>query len=318
MLAETTLRTFSVTCTFCIVGFCAIAMVQARVAPGIARNVMLLAAILTWNSLWTAAAFLGPSEMYVAQEIGIASLSHANAVDHFWSGTTYLLVAAWYYESSERTARATAALGESELARRGAERWLLELRLSALQARLDPQLLFDALDEAQRLYRCRPAAAAQLLDTLTQYLRLSLPRLQHSESTLERETTVAVAYVRLLDSVMGVPLEFDVRLEPRISDASFPPMVLQPLCDALARAALVGGKPAAIRVSATLEGEVARMNITARPVRTPPAYERLAEIQRTLSAMFAPLHRLEITMIPTGVASILVEVPYVASPRADR
>jgi hypothetical protein len=118
--------------------------------------------------------------------------------------------------------------------------------------------------------------------------------------------------------VAGASLEFEGTVEPSAGDASFPPMVLQPLCDALARTALAAGKPAEIRLSASRDGDVARMKITARPLRTPLFTERLAEVRRTLATMFAPLDRLEIMMIPGDAVSILVEVPYVASPRADR
>jgi hypothetical protein len=316
LLAEALVRTTAWNGIYWIIGFCLIALVQARIAPGMWRAVALLAATAGWSCVLAVLTYWGPSEALVSVQIGLVSPGAA-ALDRIWR-TTYLFIAAWYYESAERAARAAAALAKGELARRSAERWLLELRLGALQARLDPQLLFDALDEVQRLYRARPAAAEQLLDTLTQYLRLSLPRLQRSESNLERETAVALAYMRLLDRVAGASLEFEGTVEPSAGDASFPPMVLQPLCDALARTALAAGKPAEIRLSASRDGDVARMKITARPLRTPLFTERLAEVRRTLATMFAPLDRLEIMMIPGDAVSILVEVPYVASPRADR
>jgi hypothetical protein len=95
-------------------------------------------------------------------------------------------------------------------------------------------------------------------------------------------------------------------------------MVVQPLCDALARSALASGKPARLRISATRNRDTARLRVSAEPVRAVPAGDHLTGIRRTLEAMFAPTVRMEATCSAPNMASILVEVPYVAAPRIDR
>ncbi len=299
-----------------IVGFAIIAVVQTRLAPGRARTMMLLSVVLVWALIWTLWNVLADSH-FIVVERGLVS-SAGTSVNGLWTTTTYLLLAAWYYESADRAKRTSATLRESELARRSAERWLLELRLGTLQARLDPQVLFDTLDEAGRLYRSLPASAEQLLDSLIDYLRLSLPQPRHAESTVAREVALATAYVRVLRTPDGEPLEFDADVTAALDDARFPPMVVQPLCDILARSTLASGAPARMHISASRESYGARLCITAQPTRTAPASKRLEEIHHTLLAMFGPLVRMAATG-PTGnVVSVSVEVPYDASPRVDR
>jgi hypothetical protein len=299
-----------------IVAFAIIAVVQTRLAPGGARTMTLLSAMLVWVLLWQLWNVWWDSH-FIVVELGLVS-SAGQVASGLWTQTTYLLIAAWYYESADRAKRTRATLHESELARRSAERWLLELRLGTLQARLDPQVLFDTLDEAGRLYRSLPAAAEQLLDSLIDYLRLSLPQPRHAESTLAREVALAVAYVRVLRTPDGEPLEFDADVTAAVDDARFPPMVVQPLCDILARSTLASGAPARIQISASRESYGARLCITAQPTRTTPASKRLEEIRHTLLAMFGPLVRMAATG-PTGsVASVSMEVPYDAAPRVDR
>jgi hypothetical protein len=301
---------------FWIIGFAIIAVVQTKIGPGRTRTVVLLFCALIWSGVWELAAFWGPYRTYIVIELGLATLT-SMAVQGMWTNVTYLLLAAWYYESADRARRSTAALRQSELVRRGAERWLLELRLGSLQARLDPQVLFDTLDEAARLYRSEPAAAERLLDALIDYLRRALPQLRQPQSTLEREVALALAYTRVLRAADGESLEVESDVEPAVGDARFPPMVVQPLCDALARSTLADGEPVRMRIAATRDQDGARLFVTAQPARTAPASKRLEEIRRTLLAMFGPLFSMDATGPTVGVVSVLVKVPYDAAPRID-
>jgi hypothetical protein len=297
-------------------GFAIIAVGQVRLAPGRARTLTLIGLLLVWVLLWQSWHLVAGSHFIVVQ-LGLVPQAGVIA-SGLWSNTVYFTLAVWYYESIDRATRSTASLRESELARRSAERWLLELRLGALQARLDPQVLFDTLDEAGRLYKSRPAAAEQLLDALIDYLRHALPKLRQAESTLQREIELALAYARVLRTPEGKALELEAVVEPTVGDARFPPMVVQPLCNELARSALASGEPARLRISATRDRDDARLRLTAEPVRAIASSERLAEVRRTLHAMFAPLVRIEASCTAANLASVLVEVPYVAVPRIDR
>jgi LytS/YehU family sensor histidine kinase len=280
--------------------------------------VILVFAVLTWVLLWTLLNEWQGDSRFIVVELGLIS-STALRAHGLWTITTYLLLAAWYYEGVDSARRTRVALRESELARRSADRWLLELRLGALQARLDPQVLFDTLDKVGGLYRTRPIAAEQLLDSLIDYLRLVLPHLKEAESTLDREIGLALAYARVLRTHKGEPLELDSLIDPSVENAGFPPMVVQPLCEMVARLTLASGEPAHLHISVSRENDGVRICVSGRSVQVPLESHQLMEVRHALSAMFAPLVRVEAMYRPSdGVVGVLIEVPYVAASSADR
>lgn len=126
----------------------------------------------------------------------------------------------------EEAARRLAA---AQRAQREARRRLAQGRLQAVQARIDPQLLFDMLDAVRRAYESDPPRAEQLLDELVAFLRAALPRLQHPSSSVPRETEMACACARLhaLAAAPGASMTLAVSAE--VMDARFPPGVLLPL-----------------------------------------------------------------------------------------
>jgi hypothetical protein len=290
-----------------ILGFELIAVVQAKIEPGRIRIIVLVLCVAIVTALYEA--MIWADTHYIVIELGLLTME-SFAIQGPWMVATYLLLAVWYYESADHTRRSIAALRETELARRGAERWLLELRLGSLQARLDPQVLFDTLDDVCRLYRATPAAAERLLDALIQYLRRALPQLRQAQSTLEQEVALATAFLRVLRTRVDDPLDIEAVVDANAADARFPPMVVQPICDAVARLALATGEPARINIFVAREHDTARLNIAVQPVRAAPSGERLEDVRRTLLAMFGPLVRTEANGPTDGVVQVEVEVPY--------
>lgn len=317
LLAEVFLQMFARNVVYWIVGFAIIALVQTLLPPGRVRTIVLILSVLCCGLIWAAFwQILVSGSTFIVVEIGLTTNAGLNA-DASWTNATYLLFAAWYYESADRARRSTATQRQSELQRRGAERWLLELRLRSLQARLDPQVLFDTLDEAGRLYRTRPDAAEKLVECLIHYLRRALPQVRQAQSTLEREVELGLAYLRLLRASQCEALDLEVDIEAAVADARFPPMVVQPLCDVLARPAFASGGQAQIVISATRKLGWARLHLSAQPVQSAPSHARLEEIHHTLVAMFGLLARIDAADATAGVASLVIEVPYDAASRAD-
>src|SRR5207244_943800 len=89
---------------------------------------------------------------------------------------------------SERTARlAVQRMRSAELARAAARRRTIESRLQAMQARVEPQFLFNTLARVRDLGDLDAEAGHRMLDELISYLRAALPHLRESTSTLGRE-----------------------------------------------------------------------------------------------------------------------------------
>ena len=102
-------------------------------------------------------------------------------------------------------------------------------RLLALQSRVEPQWLFDALTRIRQLWRRSPESAATLLDDLIVTLRSAMPPAS-LRSTLGRELALAEGHLRVR---RGLAIELvpalAVDLAPALAQARFAPLVLWPL-----------------------------------------------------------------------------------------
>ena len=80
-------------------------------------------------------------------------------------------LAAAVYASRRRRARMRAALLAAELGRATSQQRLADLRLASLQARVEPEYLFQTLRRLEEAYETNPNAADRLLDELIAFLR---------------------------------------------------------------------------------------------------------------------------------------------------
>ena len=87
--------------------------------------------------------------------------------------------------SQRRRARMLSALRSAELNRATSQQRLAEARLASLQARVDPDYLYQTLSQLERLYEDDPLAADHLLDELIAFLRKALNDSQVSKPELE-------------------------------------------------------------------------------------------------------------------------------------
>lgn len=107
-------------------------------------------------------------------------------------------------------------------------RHALASRLAALQAQIDPALLFDALVSVEQAYGRQDPGASARLERLIRHLRVALPRLRDAGATLGSEAELIASYLDLLRDLNGDPPAFDCELGPRGATA-LPPMLLLPL-----------------------------------------------------------------------------------------
>jgi hypothetical protein len=116
-------------------------------------------------------------------------------------------------------------------------RHALASRLAALQAQVDPALLFDALVSVEQAYERHDPEASARLERLIRHLRVALPRLpRHHQmppggmagATLGSEAELIASYLDLLRDLNGNPPAFDCELGSR-GATPLPPMLLLPL-----------------------------------------------------------------------------------------
>jgi sensor histidine kinase YesM len=108
------------------------------------------------------------------------------ALYHTWLTLFFGGLGAAVHLSRQRHARVLAVLRAAELDRETSQRRLAEAGLAALQARIDPDFLFQTLEKLEQLYEADPPGADRLLEELIAFLRGALAdiRLQsHKEAT---------------------------------------------------------------------------------------------------------------------------------------
>ena len=99
---------------------------------------------------------------------------------HVWMMLLFGGLAAAVYQSRHRHARMLGVLRAAELSRETLQRRLADARLAALQARIDPEFLFQTLTKLEQLYEADPPGADRLLEELIVFLRGALADIQVS------------------------------------------------------------------------------------------------------------------------------------------
>ena len=149
----------------------------------------------------------------------------------------------------------------AELDRIAAERRSVESDLRALQARVEPQFLFNTLAQVKRLYEQDPPRAERMLDDLIAYLRAAMPKMRDTSSTVGQEFDLARAYLNIVKVRLGDRLTYTIGGSAEIEGARLPPMMLLPLIDhAIMHGLEPGRTEGTIRITSEVVGD--RLRVT--------------------------------------------------------
>lgn len=155
-----------------------------------------------------------------------------------------VMVAGVLLHDSYRTARER----EARLAKAEAE--LAAARLSALESRLQPHFLFNALNTISSVMFTDPAAADRTLTRLADLLRRTL-RTESSEVTLADELETASLWAAVMESRFGDRFETRLEVPRELRDALVPSLLLQPILEnALKHGAASGDRVTHVTVGA--------------------------------------------------------------------
>ena len=123
----------------------------------------------------------------------------------FIGNTAQLSLFAFLFIAAAQNIRLRSATQRAVLSAQRAQatiaREVLEARLIAMQAQVEPQFLFESLVDIEKLYRRDAPQAAQDLDRLITYLRVALPRMREAGSTIEAEIDLVKAYLAVVTSL---------------------------------------------------------------------------------------------------------------------
>jgi hypothetical protein len=104
-------------------------------------------------------------------------------------------------------------------------------QVTALQARMNPHFLFNALNTVAALVRSDRVAAERVVEDLSDVLRRTLERSAETMSTVREEIDYVRAYLALEQQRWGERLRVEWTVAPAALDAPIPPLVLQPLVE---------------------------------------------------------------------------------------
>jgi hypothetical protein len=132
-----------------------------------------------------------------------------------------------YFSEKKRWAEHWRRVGLEKL---GAQKSEADLRLTVLQAQVEPHFLFNTLASVRSLVASDPQRAAQTIDALAQHLRATLPKLRAetgvSQSTLGEQFDICASYLDLMKVRLGERLQVALELPPELREAPFPPLLL--------------------------------------------------------------------------------------------
>jgi sensor histidine kinase YesM len=146
-----------------------------------------------------------------------------------WSLLGSLAYALFYLTREDEQQRQM--LCDAERAQQDLGARMLQARLSALQAQIEPHFLFNTLANVRRLYETTPSRGREMLGCLIDYLRAALPSMRSTSSTLERELDQARSFLTILQMRMGERLQFSIAADPGLRAAPMPPMILPTLLE---------------------------------------------------------------------------------------
>jgi LytS/YehU family sensor histidine kinase len=221
-----------------------------------------------------------------------------------------------------RTARlAMARRRSAEISRLETRRRTLESQLQAMQARVEPQFLFNTLAQVRQLYDSDATIAGRMLDDLIAYLRAALPHLRESSSTLGKEAELARAYLDIVRVRLGERLAFDIDVPGELADARLPPMMLLPLID---HVLVYGLEPSqaggSIRIQTDVGDGKLRLAITDSGAGFVPGGDAgdLTHIGERLYALYGDAAALRLERLQGAATKAILEIPYEPADRSDR
>jgi hypothetical protein len=195
------------------------------------------------------------------------------------------------------------------------ERTVLEARMEALQAQIEPHFLFNTLASVDQLIQTDPPRASKMQQSLIRYLRSAMPQMREgSRSSLGQQVNLCSAFLEIMAVRMEARLQPVVCVPEDLKSAVFPSMMLQTLVENAIKHGLEpkteGGR---LEIGAELvDGQLA-VHVLDTGIGFMPKGEGgvgLANVRERLKALYKDRAELIITVPPAGGTCATIKVPY--------
>jgi signal transduction histidine kinase len=204
------------------------------------------------------------------------------------------------------------------------KRQVVEARMAAMQAQVEPHFLFNTLASIDHLIETDPARASVMQKNLIALLRASMPTMREANGQdrgggvrdLGRELAVIRPYLEILKVRMEERLLTEVQVPEGLLSAAFPPMMIQTLVENAIKHGLEpkpeGGK---LRLTAEivhgkLQVTVADTGLGFGKAATAGTGVGLANIRERLQLLYGNKASLTVTENQPSGTVVTVTVPY--------
>ncbi|WP_343635836.1 histidine kinase [Roseateles sp.] len=200
-------------------------------------------------------------------------------------------------------------------------RQVVEARMAAMQAQVEPHFLFNTLASIDHLIETDPPRASQMQKNLIALLRASMPTMREANANggvrdLGREMAVIRPYLEILQVRMEERLQTRIDVPDGLLSAEFPPMMIQSLVE---NAIKHGLEPKAEGGSLTLKAEIVHGKLQVVVADTGLGFGRaatsgtgvgLANIRERLSLLYGKAASLTVAENQPSGTVVTITVPY--------
>ena len=199
------------------------------------------------------------------------------------------------------------------------ERTVVEARMEALQAQIEPHFLFNTLGSIDQLIQTDPPRASKMQQSLIRYLRSAMPQMREGRRpSLGQQVDLCGAFLEIMAVRMEGRLQPVVNVPEGLKSAVFPSMMLQTLVENAIKHGLEP-KPEGGRLeigAEVVDGQLA-VHVLDTGVGFMPKGEGgvgLANIRERLKALYGGRAELIISVPPAGGTRATIKVPYEVAP----
>ena len=274
-------------------------------------------AIVSWKKLLLVS-FLGL--ILAAMLSSIGSTSHRVGALPGW--IFMLIIASFIIKAvagGKRKAELTATEANQRADTEQLERTVLEARMEALQAQIEPHFLFNTLASIDQLILSDPPRASRMQQSLIRYLRSAMPQMREGRRpTLGQQVSLCSAFLEIMAVRMEGRLQPVVRVPEGLKSAVFPSMMLQTLVENAIKHGLEpkreGGR---LEIGAeVVDGQLA-VHVRDTGIGFMPNAEAgvgLANIRERLKVLYNGRAELIISVPAEGGTCATIKLPYEIAP----
>jgi hypothetical protein len=235
----------------------------------------------------------------------------------------FLLIVASFIVKAVAGGKRRAELSADEATKRAEteqlERTVLEARMEALQAQIEPHFLFNTLASIDQLIQTDPPRASKMQQSLIRYLRSAMPQMREaSRPSLGQQINLCSAFLEIMAVRMEGRMQAVVSVPEGLKSAVFPSMMLQTLVENAIKHGLEpkteGGR---LEIGAEVVDGQLCVHVQDTGVGFAPKGEGgvgLANVRERLNALYGGRAELIISMPPAGGTCATIQVPYEIAP----